>query len=431
MMLSRALATCLLALAAAGAHGAEDFTFDAAEFSRKPLEFGGYVELRHDQFRLNPDGVFYKLNFFNQPRSSLDRNTAILKPSGKFSSGTATFSFRAHVERQDDSIGSDQANRFEEFSLSLKPHPGFTLDAGKVAMKWGKGYAWNPVGFVERAKDPNDPELAREGFTLLGADFIRNFDGPLQTVAFTPVLLPVNTDVNNSFGTPNHVNVAAKLYLLYRDTDIDFLFLSNGSRTRRYGIDFSRNLTGNLEIHGEWARIEDAQRPVTDAAGSVTTTTATVQSYLLGLRHLSERDTTTILEYYRNGTGYTRDEMRGFYSLVNNGYAQFLNTANSSLLQRAINLSRGSYGSPNSGRDYLYLRVSQKEPFDILYFTPAVTLISNLGDRSFSVTPELLYTGITNVELRLRAFFLKGGANTEFGEKQNSQRLELMARIYF
>lgn len=430
-MLARTFTICFLALIAAGARGAGEFTFDAAEFQKKPVEFGGYVELRHDQFRLNPEGAFYKLNFFNQPRSTLDRNTAILKPSGKFGSGIATFNFRAHIERQDDNTGSDQANRFEEFNLSLKPNPGFTLDAGKVAMKWGKGYAWNPVGFVERPKDPNDPELAREGFTLLAADFIRNFDGPLQTVAFTPVLLPVNSDVNNSFGAPTHVNAAAKLYLLYRDTDIDFLFLSNGSRTRRYGVDFSRNLSSNLEIHGEWARIEDAQRPATNAAGSVTTTTSTVHSYLLGLRHLSERDTTTIVEYYRNGAGYTQDEMRSFYGLVNSGYTQFLNTANPSLLQRALALSQGGYGSPNSGRDYLYLRVSQKEPFDILYFTPAVTLISNLGDRSFSVTPELLYTGITNVELRLRALFLAGGANTDFGEKQNSRRLELMARIYF
>jgi len=40
-------------------------------------------------------------------------------------------------------------------------------------------------------------------------------------------------------------------------------------------------------------------------------------------------------------------------------------------------------------------------------------------------------TGIANVECRLRAFFLAGGANTDFGEKQNSRRLELMARIYF
>ncbi|MDF1594082.1 MAG: hypothetical protein P1P89_21445 [Desulfobacterales bacterium] len=50
-------------------------------------------------------------------------------------------------------------------------------------------------------------------------------------------------------------------------------------------------------------------------------------------------------------------------------------------------------------RDYLYFRASIKEPFDLLYFTPAVTTIVNLNDQSLSVTPEVVYTAITNLEL--------------------------------
>ena len=38
------------------------------------------------------------------------------------------------------------------------------MEAGKRTLRWGKGYAWNPIGFVERPKDPNDPDLAREGY---------------------------------------------------------------------------------------------------------------------------------------------------------------------------------------------------------------------------------------------------------------------------
>ena len=58
-------------------------------------------------------------------------------------------------------------------------------------------------------------------------------------------------------------------------------------------------------------------------------------------------------------------------------------------------------------------------------------MIANLDDGSYSFTPELLYTGITNLDLRLRATWLKGGSGTEFGEKQNARKLELMARFYF
>ena len=82
-------------------------------------------------------------------------------------------------------------------------------------------------------------------------------------------------------------------------------------------------------------------------------------------------------------------------------------------------------------QDYLYLRLSQQEPFDILYFTPAITSVVNLNDQSFQMVPELLYTGITNLELRFRTYFLVGKEDTEFGEKQYDYRIEFRARYYF
>ena len=60
-----------------------------------------------------------------------------------------------------------------------------------------------------------------------------------------------------------------------------------------------------------------------------------------------------------------------------------------------------------------------------------LTLIVNTDDRSYSVAPELLYTGVTNLELRFRVFWLHGARLSDFGEKQNMRRLELRARYYF
>jgi hypothetical protein len=430
-MLARALAVCVLTLAAVSAQAAEEFKFDAAEFQKKPFELGGYVELKQQHYTLNQDGAIYLLNFYQEPRSTLDQTTLTLKPSGVARQGSFSLHFRAHLEGDWETRGFDRLTRFDEFYGSYKPDPGFTLDAGKVSLKWGKGYAWNPVAFVERVKDPNDPDLAREGFTMLTADWIRNYEGQLRTVAFTPLILPASADINPDFGAGSHTNVAAKLYLLYRDTDIDLMFLGNGSRSRRYGADFSRNVTSNLELHGELARTEDTQRQVTTAAGQTTVTRGAATSWLLGTRYLTTLDTTYILELYRNGPGLSEEEMRGFTQFVDNAYAQYLATGNDAALARAANLARGGYARPNPGRSYLYLRASQKEPFDILYFTPAITVIANAEDRSTSIAPELLYTGINNLELRLRAFFLNGDPGSEFGERQNSRRLELQARLYF
>jgi len=432
MKLTAARAAAALVLAqAAAAWAAETYTFDASAFEKKPFELGGYVEFKQQYIDLNQDGAIYLINFYDDPRSHLNETVLTLKPSGKLRYGDASLNFRAHLEATWESRDDDWLARFDELYGSYKPDPGLTLDLGKIALKWGKGYAWNPIAFVERVKDPNDPELAREGFGMALADVIRNFEGPLRTVAFTPVVIPASENINSDFGTGSHTNVAAKLYLLLYDTDIDFAFLSNGSRSGRYGFDFSRNLATNLEIHGEWAHISDTQRTVATASGSATVVRGDAQRYLLGLRYLSERDTTTILEYYRNGPGLTESEMDAFVRFVDNAYAQYLATGDATQLERAANVLRGGYGQPNPGRNYVYLRVTQKEPFDILYFTPALTVIANADDGSTSITPEVAYTGFKDIELRLRAIFLTGGAGTEFGEKQNSSRIEFRARLYF
>jgi hypothetical protein len=423
----------LLALSVSAFAGTDStYTFDASEFERRAFELGGYLEYRLDHFRLNRDGAFYGLSFYqDRQRASLDRNAAALKLEGTWTRGSRSARARTHLEYLEDDRDAQRTSRFDELAASWKPDPGLAVEAGKIALKWGKGYAWNPVGFVERLKDPNDPELAREGFWMATADWVRTLAGPLKTIAFTPVVLPTGADVNSDYGRRGHTNVAAKLYLLWYDTDVDFVFLAGGSRTRRFGFDFSRNLASNLEVHGEWARIEESERRVVTTAGAPAIVRSDAVSYLLGARYLTGNDATWIVEYYRNDAGYTKREMQDFFGFVDSGLAQFQSTGSDALLDRANAAASAGYARPQAMRRYAYLRISQKDPFDILYFTPAVTSIVNVSDGSFSITPELLYTGITNVELRLRLFLLHGRENADFGEKQSARRLELRARLYF
>jgi hypothetical protein len=418
----------VLLFAAVGIRAQETPAFDASQFEKKPFELGGYVQLKQEHFTLNPPGAFYKLNYYNQPQlEHLDRTTGTLQLAGKLRYGIGTFDFRTNSDLWHDQLGSDRDGTVFEAAYSVRPNPGLTMEAGKRAMRWGKGYAWNPIGFVERPKDPNDPTLAREGYGMADADLIFSPGGDLQTIAFTPVVLPVSENLNGDFGASGHLNPAAKLYLLYRDTDIDFAWQGKGSRPGRYGMDFSRNIVSNFEIHGEWARILQFTKPVTDASGQVTNVTANATSWLAGLRYLTESDTTYIAEYYRNGTGYSASEADQFYQFVDTAFA----TGNSALVQKAISLGQGGYGRPNPGQDYVYFRAQAKDALGIVYFQPAIFAIMNWQDRSYQVTPELQYTGISNLELRFRAFLLFGGKSTDFGEKQNSRKLEVYARYYF
>jgi hypothetical protein len=416
----------LVAVSAARSEDAPEF--DASAFEKKPYELGGYLQLRQERFSLDRSAAFYKLGFYNQPqRDALDRTSGVVQLYGKVRHGMGTFDFRLNGAAQRDQLGSDRDTSIFEAAYSMRRAPGVTMEAGKRSLKWGKGYAWNPIGFVERPKDPNDPQLAREGFVMADADWIASPGGDLKTVALTPVLLPVTKHVNSDFGERGHVNPAAKLYLLYRDTDIDFAWQGKGSRAARFGIDFARNLTSNFEVHGEWARIGRSPRPIADSGGRVTTDVRQSTSYLLGIRYLTANDTTYIAEYYRNGSGYSKQDAGQFYELVDSA----LSTSNPTLKERVQSLAQGSYGRPNAGRNYLYVRAQQKDALGIVYFSPALTAMVNLQDGSYQLTPEAQFTGITNLELRARLFFLRGGAGTDFGEKQTSRKLELQARYYF
>ena len=410
----------------------EKYKLDISEIEKKPYNLNGYAEFRPVLNVVDQDAALYKLKFYNRDegKTTGEYNFKFLI-DGSYEKDIARLFLRLSYDlNYINASWSDNLKPYEA-SLSLKPSPSLTLDIGKKTLKWGKGYAWNPVAFIDRPKDPDEPDLALEGFWVISADYIRSFPGPLKTVSFTPVFLPVLDNVNDDFGKTGQANVGAKLYLLFYDTDIDLIFFTGGSRPSRYGIDFSRNITSNLEIHGELAYIEDFQKKYTDGQGNIFSSTYDTLSYLFGVRYLSQRETTYIFEYYRNGTGFTKEEFSDFYRLINRAYQSYLTNGSEVLLGKAMNLSQGNYGRPNPMKDYLYLRISQKEPFDILYFTPALTTILNLRDFSFSISPEVSYTAITNLELRLKANFLVGARDTEFGEKPNDFRLEFRARYYF
>ncbi|EIM62509.1 hypothetical protein DespoDRAFT_00492 [Desulfobacter postgatei 2ac9] len=427
---SSALSLLFLMITALPLFAEEEFSFELNEFEKKSLKWGGYTELEWEHMDIDQGSAFTVLNL-SKSLSTLDRYTGSLQIDGRYDKALSSFNWLLKAAAQQDNIGWDDMTDVYEAYLSVKPTPSFTGSFGKKSYKWGKGYAWNPVGFINRTKDPNNPEESMEGYITTEADLIRSFTGSLQIAALTTVMLPVSEDVNDDFGETNNINIAAKLYLLYLNTDIDFILYTGNSRSRRYGIDFSRNLATNFEIHGEAAYMPNHKKITLQDDYSVQTITESVFSYLLGLRYLSENDITSIVEYYHNDAGYTEKEMDRFFQLVVDGETQHHCANIDTLLEKARDMSLKGYGKPQPGRNYLYGRFTQKEPFDILYFTPGITTIFNLDDSSYSLSPEMIYTGFTNWELRLRFTYLQGSSFSEYGEKLSSNKLELRVRYFF
>jgi hypothetical protein len=419
----------VLACALLAGHAAaqqEEHKFDVGQFEKKPYEFGGFLEAKGERQRLDPGAALYPLQFPGVTEKYNDRGSGVAELSGTLRRDNLRAYFLAHGEYLNDVRASGGEAKFYEAYAAWQASANASLEAGKKTQRWGKGYAWSPVAFLERPKDPEDPELAREGFVAAAGSYVRAGAGALQSFSATALVLPTQSDLNADFGAQGYWNPAAKLTLLYRDTDIDFLWLGEGARGARYGFDLSRNLGTNLEVHAEWARILGFEQPVLDASGAlVLAPPRDATSWLLGLRYLTERDTTWIVEYYRNGTGYTEAQAQAFFEAAHAGAALGALTP---VLRSA---AQAGYARPNAMQRYLYVRASQKEPFDILYFTPSLTTIVNLDGGSASLIGELLYTGFGEFEVRLRAAANLGDRLTEFGEKPVDERLELRLRWHF
>jgi len=412
------------------ANAQEDYSFDLSEIEKKAFQFGGYLEARPVFSLLDRESRFYFLNYYysEQKKKAMECNfKALLDLS--YERGIAKAQIRLNADLNHSHSDWSQDFDLYEGYLSLKPSLHFHIDIGKKRLKWGKGYAWNPVAFIDNPKNPFDPDLALEGFTVISADYIKSFSGKLRTLTLTGILIPVFKDVNSQLGRHNTLNYGGKVYSLLFDTDIDLMFLAGPGISSRYGIDFSRNITSNIEIHGEGAYWTEYSKRVVDDESALDQKKRDGCSYLLGIRYLTKSNTTFFLEYYRNGRGYTQKEMEDYYSLIDSGYDMYLMSGIEDELDLASSFTGFRTFSP--AINYLFLRILQKEPFNIVYFNPSLTSICNLGDGSFSLVPELLYTPVTDLELRARAMFLVGNRGTEFGEKQNNFRLELRIRYYF
>ena len=413
-----------------GVTAAEEYSFDLDDFEKKPLEWGGHFELQWSGMDLNQDGALYKLEYFDDPRETLNRFSTTLQFDGSLQEENASFNWLLQVSASQDEIDYEETADFLEAYARFTPSPAMTLNIGKKNYKWGKGYAWNPASVIDRPKDPNNPEDALEGYTGFAVDLVKSFDGAMQTVALTTAFIPVTDDLNDDFGETGK-NFATKLYLLYKDTDIDFIWFNGDSRPQTFAVDFSKNLATNFEIHAELAHTPEQKKKILSDDGTVDIQEIADTSYLLGLRYLTESDITTIVEFYHNGDGYSQDEMDRFYQLATDAHDEFADTGNKSALSQAKNLAQEGYGRSQSGKNYLYIKITQKEPFDLLYTTPGIIATVNLEDHSYTLSPEITYTGMTNWESRLRFTYLEGSRFSEYGEKQNETKVEMRIRYFF
>ena len=417
----------LLALALAPAARGEDYSFDipAREEAPKKLELSGNLDARYSLLFSRTSSPLYKLQYYGQvPAGTLSQYRADLYLNGDYRSGPTAFHAKTYAQYY-----SEDSNDLSLHELygTLALGDSAVLAAGKRMYSWGKGYAFNPVGYVNPQKDPENPDLAQAGLMSFGYEYIKSFSGlPLANAALNLVAVPSAETLNAQTAEARDTDLAAKVSLLAWDTDIDFMGYASRVNPEKYGAAFSRNLGTSLEVHGEFSRFSNKPR-YTVAAGAAAAGRADGEDWLLGLRWLNKWNLTSTLEYYSNGAGLTKGEF--------GAYADFLANAavsgSSVTAASALAASRGYFGSSNLMRDYIYLKLSWPEPFNWVYFTPSAYVMLNAADGSWLGGLPLSYKPVTNFEFIAWPVLTGGGRGTEFGGRQASAKLDLWLRFYF
>lgn len=329
---------------------ADEYDFDISALEPQPYEYSGYLRVDEKAQKLNQDDEYQ--NYIH--------TEALLNFSYFYEKFTFKTSLLATYDHIEDKLNERDAST-NELYLEIKFNTNHALTVGKESLKWGKGYYFTPIAFFDRPKDPIQPTQTREGFTLAKYSYNKSFAGDLKNLSFDIVYLPSNEDINKGYyelntNSEDANNIAMRLYLLLFDTDIDFIYNYSDIAEEKIGIDFSKNIQVNFEVHGEYAKTINAD-----------------YSYLLGLRYLTNKELTIISEYLYNSDG--------------------------------LNI------------DYLITSFTQKEPFELLYFGVYYKNTINFQDYSAQHKTGISYSFKNNINVDLSYNKNIGDELSEFGKK--------------
>ncbi|MBU2645664.1 hypothetical protein KKI24_13225 [bacterium] len=405
------VALCLLP---GNAKAANDtlYSFDARDFSKKTWEWKGDILITATSKQLDRKSVLYAVKYPGEEPSQITEleSQLTLESRWDWDWSRLILAGRTMAHRSDldgaDTEESVLTEGYWQFS-ALDPHNG---EIGKRLLRWGKGYAFNPVAFLERVKNPEDPEDSREGLWMVQGIWIPGGFSIFDNSSLNLVYLPIRQDLNDDFVTrpTESEDWGLRLYTLVGTADFDlYIVQKQDTHETDWGFDFAANVTPSFEVHGEYASIDSDD-------------TASYQAFLLGARYLTENDVTWIMETYHNSSGLTEKESTALFASAHSGSA--------TALRQLVSLTQKSR---TLNQNYAYLKASIKEPFDWLYFTPSMAWLVNLDDSSANMNLQLTYTPASNWLFQTSWQHLAGETHTQYGEGIVQDKIVLEAGYSF
>ncbi len=362
---------------------ADDYDFDMESIKKKTFEYAGYLRSEYKYQQLNEESPSYAL----QKRTESLQNTLLNEAMFGFTHYKDDFSLVGSFSAKYNDIAGHDESIFTVYQLYIDKQLSSknSIDVGKKRLKWGTGYFANPAAFLDRPKDPMQPENVYEGYILADYTYNKSFEGDLKNLKLDIVYLPTSSQVNSNLYGAQSNNLAAKLYLLYFDTDIEFIYLYNDELQDKIGATFSKNIKSYLEVHGEYAK---------EIKG--------YHSYLVGLKYVTPSDIIILTEYLYNSRGLNKEEI-----------ATAVRT------------------NPYAAKSYIATKISKKELFGIVYSSAYFRDILNLEDQSHVDSIGAIYTFKNNLEIDLSYNLNTGNPESEYGKKMISDYLWMKATWYY
>ena len=342
----------------------ESYAFDMDEIEVKTYEYSGYLKSEHKNQQTKTDDTL---------------NSTFSEAQLSFKYFNGDYSLNTQFQVNHSNINDNEINKYttNQFYLNYKASSNTKYSIGKESLKWGKGYFFNPIAFLDRKKDPNNPEASKEGYILGHYNYNKSYNDDLKNFSFDIVVMPTSNSLNEDFYNHSSTNIAFKSYFLYLDTDIDIVYSYNDKLNDKVGLDFSKNVETNFEIHAEVAK---------EIGGYF--------SSLLGIKYLTENDLTITSEYF-----YQSEQL--------------------------------AKTNPFYDNKYLLNKFSLKEPYGVVYSSIYYKNSLNLNDNSHQDSIGGIYSFKNNFEIDISYNKNSGDDLSEFGNKQISDTIWSKVSWYF
>lgn len=412
---------------------AEEYTFDAAAFTKKTLEYSGTIEARASTALAQKQSIAGRLKYYDSahPPDLLDTYVMIATPSVLYEKGKlalhASAEARVYYNYPQHEYGTGIA-LLDGYAL-YEGSTHWSILAGKKRYKWGSGYIYNPVAYVSRPKDVHNVDAAQEGYYAATLRYNRSVAwGGIKNYAHEIVYIPVTDALNKGYAGSSRSWLLNHAYVLVFNADVDLFFNVTPRLDFTTGVSAAYNLLANWEVHGECSYLPQTFKTVM-GAGAVPQQVVRrdVVQAVAGTRYLAPFEATFYAEYLYNGEGLNVQEMERWYDAALGSIAQ----GDTMQLSRMRASWMRHVGTQFLMQHYLYFKVQYPEPFNLLYITPSVYIVMNIVDTSFLTGIDVAYKRFDTFSLNLKLVGMGGVTPAEYASKVSRGSIDIGVKYYF